>query len=74
MSGLDEHFGDNALELSARCFLGSLEGRMQTMTELRTAINKAFAEAGIVIAFPQRDIHLESSTPIRVQLDTAPDS
>ncbi len=62
-----EHFGDNALELSARCFLGSLDGRLKTMTELRTAINNAFEDAGIVIAFPQRDVHID--TPLTVRLE-----
>lgn len=62
-------FGDNALQLSARCFLDSTEGRFVILTELRTAINKAFAEAGIVIAFPQRDVHLDSDGPLRIALE-----
>ena len=66
-----EHFGDNALELSARCFLDSLEYRLRTMTELRTSINKAFTEAGIVIAYPQRDIHVDTAAPLRVTLEGA---
>jgi potassium efflux system protein len=69
-----ENFGDNALELSARCFLESLDGRLQVMTELRLAINKAFNEAGIVIAFPQRDVHLDTVEPIRIELQPAPGS
>jgi esterase/lipase superfamily enzyme len=31
------------------------------MTELNRAINRAFAEAGISIAFPQRDLHLDAN-------------
>ena len=68
-----EHFGDNALELSARVFLDSLEGRLQVMTELRTAINRVFEEAGIVIAFPQRDVHLDTAEPLRIALEGAAD-
>ncbi|HSG88916.1 MAG TPA: mechanosensitive ion channel domain-containing protein, partial [Pseudomonadales bacterium] len=64
-----EHFGDNALELSARCFLDSVEGRLEAMTELRTAINAAFADAGIVIAYPQRDVHLDVTAPIRIAME-----
>ena len=66
-----EHFGDNALELSARCFMDSLDGRMQVMTELRTQINLAFEEAGIVIAFPQRDIHLDGTLTLNTS-DSSP--
>jgi len=67
-----ENFGDNALELSARCFLSSVEQRMTVMTELRTAINKAFQEAGISIAFPQRDVHLDTGGPIRIAIEPTP--
>lgn len=66
-----ENFGDNALELSARCFIDSVEGRLQTMSELRSAINEAYEAAGIVIAFPQRDVHLDASAPIRIALEPA---
>jgi potassium efflux system protein len=66
-----ENFGDNALELSARCFLGSVDQRLTVMSELRTAINQAFHEAGIAIAFPQRDVHLDTGGPIRVSLEPA---
>jgi potassium efflux system protein len=64
-----ENFGDNALELSARCFLGSPDYRVSVMTELRMTINRAFADAGITIAFPQRDVHLDTGGPIRVAIE-----
>ena len=31
----------------------------------------AFAEHGIVIAFPQRDLHLHAARPLQVQMVTA---
>lgn len=68
-----EHFGDNALELTARCFLDSLEGRMKVMTELRVQINLAFEAEGIVIAFPQRDVHLDGSLVLQQQGATPQD-
>jgi small-conductance mechanosensitive channel len=37
-------------------------------SEVRLAIDDAFREAGIVIAFPQRDIHLDMSAPLEVRL------
>jgi len=64
-----ENFGDNSLELSARCFLGVMERRLAVMTELRIAVTKAFEQAGIVIAFPQRDVHLDVTGPIEVKTD-----
>ncbi len=69
-----ENFGDNALELSSRSFIDSLDGRLQVMTEMRQEINRRFEEAGIVIAFPQRDVHVETQGPIRVAIDPSPDS
>jgi potassium efflux system protein len=64
-----ENFGDNSLELSARAFIDSMEGRMVVLTELRTAIYRAFREAGIVIAFPQRDVHFDTDKPLHVSIE-----
>lgn len=67
-----ESFGDNALMLSARCFLDSLENRWGAVTELNREIYKRFEELDIVIAFPQRDIHFDSDKPIRIDLGSPP--
>ena len=64
-----EDFGNNALELSARCFLDSPDQRTSVMTELRLTIHRAFEEAGIAIAFAQRDVHLDTGGPIRVAIE-----
>ncbi|QFU76623.1 mechanosensitive ion channel [Halioglobus maricola] len=61
-----EDFGDNALVLWLRCF-GS-DNRPRAWTELRTIIYEKFTAAGIVIAFPQRDIHLDTSAPLQIEL------
>ena len=37
-------------------------------SDLRYMIAKRFDEAGIVVAFPQRDVHLDTTAPLRVQL------
>jgi potassium efflux system protein len=63
-----EQFGDNALTLNLRCFLDSLEFRLATLSELHTAINDKFNAAGIVIAFPQRDLHLDTSSPLDIRI------
>ena len=61
-------FGDSSLTIMLRCFIGSMDYWRQTISELHQAINKKFNEAGIVIAFPQRDIHLDTSKPLDVRL------
>ena len=44
-------------------------------SDLRYMINKTLTENGIVIAFPQRDIHLDTSRPLEVRvLADAPDA
>jgi len=63
-----ESFGDSSLTIMLRCFIGSMDYWRQTMSELHLAINKKFSEAGIVIAFPQRDIHLDTSQPLDVRI------
>ncbi|MCG6891319.1 MAG: mechanosensitive ion channel [Gammaproteobacteria bacterium] len=63
-----ESFGDNALDIKLRCYIGSMDHRLQTLSELNQVINRDFAAAGIVIAFPQRDIHLDTSRPLEVTL------
>jgi potassium efflux system protein len=56
-----ETFGDSTLNFSIRCYLSSLSTRLATTHELNCAIHDRFAEAGIEIAFPQRDIHMRSN-------------
>jgi len=63
-----EAFGDNALVLGLRCFVQDLEIRLQTLTDLHRAINRKFQDAGIVIAFPQRDLHLDTASPLEVHI------
>jgi potassium efflux system protein len=42
------------------------------MTDIRREIYKRFSEAGIVIAFPQRDVHIDADKPIRIAIDPPP--
>jgi len=62
-----EGFGDNALNFLLRCYLPNLDNRLVTITELHTSIDKAFRKAGITIAFPQRDVHLDSTHPLEAR-------
>jgi len=63
-----ESFGDSSLTIVLRCFIGSMDYWRQTMSELHLAINNKFSAAGINIAFPQRDIHLDSSQPLELRI------
>jgi potassium efflux system protein len=58
-----EAFGDSALTLLLRAYLGSMDNRLSTITALHSAINNKFSEAGIEIPFPQRDVHLINTDP-----------
>jgi potassium efflux system protein len=61
-------FGDNALNLELRCYVGVQSHRVPAITNLHEEINRKFNAAGISIAFPQRDIHLDASKPIDVRI------
>jgi len=66
------NFGDNALDLALRIFIGSLSDWRAVMTDIRREIYRRFNEAGIVIAFPQRDVHIDADKPIRIAIDQSP--
>ncbi len=55
-------FGDSALEFSLRMFIPNIDNLFKVRHEIHTAIDRAFRQAGIEIAFPQRDIHVRSIT------------
>lgn len=45
--------------------------RTRIKSTLNLAINEKFNEAGIVIAFPQRDLHIDTSQPLSVHIEDA---
>jgi potassium-dependent mechanosensitive channel len=63
-----EEFGDNALLLSLRCYIDDIDYRLRTITDINIAINQRMTDAGIEIAFPQRDIHLDTKHPLDIHL------
>lgn len=65
-----EDFGDNALIFMLYFWLelGPTISSMVVTSDLRLMIDKRFHEAGIGIPYPQRDMHLATSTPIDVRL------
>jgi len=58
-----EGFGESSLNLVLRCFLPNFDHRLKVITQLHMAIERRFREAGIEIAFPQRDLHIKSLPP-----------
>ena len=60
-------FGESALNFQAS-FWSALQGRKELECELRHRIAESFVAAGIVMAFPQRDVHLATSAPLRVEV------
>jgi small-conductance mechanosensitive channel len=66
-------FADSALTFELRYWVDILRhNAAQVASDLRHMIASTFAEAGIAIAFPQRDLHLDSARPLQVQVLPAP--
>jgi len=54
---------------SNSCNWRSIDLRVKTISALNEAINDKFNAAGISIAFPQCDLHLDTIKPLRVQME-----
>jgi len=67
-SALFVRFGDNSLNFELRVFVMGLDNRLPVTHHLHLAIEREFRKAGINIAFPQRDIHLDTSGPLELRL------
>jgi potassium efflux system protein len=67
---LFDDFGDNSLIFALYFWIdyGPEVNPLQVASDLRFMIDKRFAEENIVIAFPQRDVHLDSAEPLRVEM------
>lgn len=64
-------FGDNALGFTVY-FWTNADSILTVSSEVRHRIIEVLNEADIVIAFPQRDIHLDSIRPIQVEVTREP--
>ena len=65
-----EDFGDNALIFDAYfwCDVGGEKALREIRSSIRFAISAAFENNGIVVAFPQRDVHLDASKPLEIRM------
>ncbi len=63
-------FGDNSLNFQTFFWIRMMEtmARRRIQSEIRFSIDDLFREAGIIIAFPQRDVHLDASKPLDVRV------
>ena len=63
-------FGNNSLDFEVHFWIRMrrLMDRRIVASDLRYRVDEMFREAGIVIAFPQRDVHLDSSKPLDVRV------
>ena len=58
-------FGESTLDFELRVMISTREVYYQVIHELNMAVDLAFRDAGIEIAFPQRDVHIHGLTPNR---------
>jgi potassium efflux system protein len=65
-------FGDNSLDFELRVYINGIENWWSMQHELNIVIDNAFKEAGVTIAFPQRDVHLDATGPLEVRLVSGP--
>lgn len=65
-----EDFGDSALVFSVYFWLEltTMMDQRVVCSDIRFRIDKLFREAGISIAFPQRDLHIDSIRPVQVEI------
>ena len=65
-----EDFGDNALIFDAYfwCDVSGEKALREIRSAIRFRVSQLFDENGIVIAFPQRDVHLDASKPLEIRM------
>jgi len=55
---LFQDFGESYLEFELRCWTSNFADWLEIRSDIRVAINNSFKKEGIVIPFPQRDLHI----------------
>jgi potassium efflux system protein len=71
-----EDFGADGLAFSLEFWIDYAKGADSRLiaSDLRFMVEKALAEAGIGIPFPQRDLHVDASAPLRVEVISRTDA
>ena len=67
---LFKDFGDSSLvfEVHFWIHMRTMMDQLQIESAVRFRIDQLFREEGIVIAFPQSDVHLDTSSPLTIQM------
>ena len=58
-------FGDSSLDFELLAWICDITRRLEIISDLHFMIRKKFGERGIVIAFPQRDVHFYPATDLK---------
>jgi potassium efflux system protein len=61
-------FGDNTLNFELRVYIKNIDNWIPMMHSLNRSIDREFRQAGVTIAFPQRDVHLDATGPLEVRV------
>jgi small-conductance mechanosensitive channel len=71
---LFKDFGNSALvfEVHFWIHMRTMMDRLQVESSIRYQIEQLFKEEGIVVAFPQQDVHLDTSSPLSVRVLASP--
>jgi small-conductance mechanosensitive channel len=69
-------FADSCLLFEVRFWIlvHDIGDKLAIESAVRFAIDDRFREEGIVIAFPQRDLHIDASRPLPVRIEADPES
>lgn len=59
-------FADSSIAFELRVFTLFETGRLTVLDQLQMEVDRRFREKGIVIAFPQLDVHISSPEPPRL--------
>lgn len=67
---LFREFGDNSLvfEVYFWIYMNTHAERLQAESDIRFVLDRLFRDANIVISFPQRDLHLDTTSPLEIRL------
>ena len=65
-------FGDNSLNFEIRVYIKDIDDWIPMLHSMNRTIDKEFRKAGITIAFPQRDMHLDAAGPLEIRVVSEP--
>ena len=68
-----QDFGDSTLVFRLLYWVDATKTQRERLdSDLRFMIHKGLKEAGITIAYPQRDIHFDSTQPLQIDISSNP--